>query len=774
MASQSLYRKWRSQTFSDLIGQEATTRTLLNAVRDGRLAHAYLFCGPRGTGKTSAARLLAKAINCANPHDGEPCNECLSCREITAGQSPDVIEIDAASNTGVENIRELRQNVNLLGIGGHFKVYVVDEVHMLSTAAFNALLKTLEEPPPHVIFVLATTEAHKVLPTIVSRCQRFDFRRISMRDIVARLRHVAQGEGLELEPAAADLLARAAQGGMRDALSLLDQAIAYCGAHVDLERTRTMLGLADPGAMRQLIVAVAEQRAADALHQLNELVVTGADLRQLQQQLGEEWRALLLARAGADVGEVMDRTRDEARELGALASHFSLEELMACARIFARSETPARGLPVPQLALELALLECLTIRRTGGALIVSQPTATAAMGPATGPTTASVPVSAPGAIGHPATAQPISPAPEESIRQPEESGAGPSEPPSLREDEAMRSRQAREASEPVASQPTAGELAQSETPMATPPAKLHAVRRDEADEPADEEAAAEEAERVTSVTQSGASAGTLQSAPAATNGSNGINWLAQAQREWSVIQKVCKQRSQKIAALLHHAKPVGMQQGDPPVIVVQVLHEFHFRNLKAPEHKQMVEWAMEQVLGTPVRLSLTMGDPEGDGGQAGGQRTTGSAVQRPPSGANGHNGRDGNGAYNGSNAAPAANGFHTGAPPAPTKLGAEDAMPAEATPAQTPNGNGRAVTSHGQSMSPSMADNAPDSAAVGGNGHQPKAQSNGRAKNGRAPSLDASSLDQEAQGDAIVQEVERELGIQLVEVVPVDEDDEPF
>ena len=191
MASQSLYRKWRSQSFAELVGQEGVVRTLLNAVRDGRLAHAYLFCGPRGTGKTSVARLLAKAINCANPRNGEPCNECISCREITAGLSPDVIEIDAASNNGIDNIRDIRQNVNLLGGDGHHRVYVIDECHMLSPQAFNALLKTLEEPPPHVIFVLATTEAHKVLATIVSRCQRFDFHRHRMADIVAHLGHVA-------------------------------------------------------------------------------------------------------------------------------------------------------------------------------------------------------------------------------------------------------------------------------------------------------------------------------------------------------------------------------------------------------------------------------------------------------------------------------------------------------------------------------------------------------------------------------------------------------
>ena len=363
MASQSLYRKWRSQTFSDLIGQEAVTRTLLNAVREGRLAHAYLFCGPRGTGKTSAARLLAKAINCQNPQNGEPCNECVSCQEIASGRSPDVIEIDAASNNGIENIRDIRDNANLIGSGGRYKVYVVDECHMLSTQAFNALLKTLEEPPPHVIFVLATTEAHKVLPTVVSRCQRFDFRRFGMRDIVGRLEHVAKGEGLELDPAAAELLARAAQGGMRDALSLLDQAVAFCGSRIDIERTRAMLGLADVTALRRLIACVADDRPADGLEILNELVTTGADLRQLNTQLAEEWRALMLARAGGDLTRLMDYTEEEARELAPLAERFSLEQLMASARAFTRNEGPARGLPVPQLALELSFLECVSVRR---------------------------------------------------------------------------------------------------------------------------------------------------------------------------------------------------------------------------------------------------------------------------------------------------------------------------------------------------------------------------------------------------------------------------
>ncbi|HEV7128401.1 MAG TPA: DNA polymerase III subunit gamma/tau, partial [Ktedonobacterales bacterium] len=387
MASQSLYRKWRSQTFSDLVGQEAIVRTLCHAVRDGRLAHAYLFCGPRGTGKTSVARLLAKAVNCAKPHDGEPCNVCVSCREITEGRSPDVFEIDAASNNGVDNIRELRENANILSSGGRYRIYIVDECHMLSPQAFNALLKTLEEPPPHVLFVLATTEAHKVLATIVSRCQRFDFRRHSRRNIVAHLLHVAEGEQLHLERPAADLLARAAQGGMRDALSLLDQAMAFCGTEITLDGVRDMLGLAGPGAVRELVEHVAAEQSAAGLHLINELVIAGVDLRQLNSQLAELWRALFLARAGADVAQVMDCGPEEAAEFATLAAQFTLDELTACARVFAANDTPARGLPVPQLGLELSFLDCLSIRRRGGAAppaVSSQP-ARAATAPA--PTT---------------------------------------------------------------------------------------------------------------------------------------------------------------------------------------------------------------------------------------------------------------------------------------------------------------------------------------------------------------------------------------------------
>ncbi len=377
MASQSLYRKWRSQNFSDMVGQEPIIHTLKNALNGGTLAHAYLFTGPRGTGKTSTARLLAKTINCPNTKDGEPCNECEQCREITAGNSFNVIEIDAASNRGIDSIRDLREKVMMPPSTGKYKVYILDEAHMLTTEAFNALLKTLEEPPSHAIFVLATTDVHKMLPTVLSRCQRFDFKRFTTQQIVQHLNFVAGEEHIELDRGAAELIARAAAGGMRDALSLLDQAIAYAGQHVSLAQVQTMLGVADPRAIQKFILHIANLDSAAGLHLIHELVEAGADLRQVNLQVAEFWRAMMLEKAGADIATIIDGTEDEVKEIKQVAQLFTLEELTACARIFAQNDLMQKNQGTPQLGLELALLACLELhRREQGGQSVQQPVQT--------------------------------------------------------------------------------------------------------------------------------------------------------------------------------------------------------------------------------------------------------------------------------------------------------------------------------------------------------------------------------------------------------------
>jgi DNA polymerase-3 subunit gamma/tau len=363
MASQSLYRKWRSQTFSDMVGQEPIKQTLKNALHEGKLAHAYLFTGPRGTGKTSTARLLAKTINCPNIKDGEPCNTCEQCRQITIGNSFNVIEIDAASNRGIDSIRDLREKVMMPPTTGKYKVYILDEAHMLTTEAFNALLKTLEEPPPHAIFVMATTDVHKMLPTVLSRCQRFDFKRFTTQQIVKHLDYIAKQEQVELETSAAALIARAAAGGMRDALSLLDQAIAYAGQHVTLPQVQAMLGVADPRAIQKFIFYIAQLDSAAGLHLINELVEAGADLYQVNKQVAEFWRAMMLNKAGADIAAIIDGTVEEVKEIQQTSNLFVLEELTECARIFAQNELIQKNQGTPQLGLELALLSSIALHR---------------------------------------------------------------------------------------------------------------------------------------------------------------------------------------------------------------------------------------------------------------------------------------------------------------------------------------------------------------------------------------------------------------------------
>ncbi len=294
---QSLYRKYRSQTFADLVGQDAASRALQGAIVSGRVAHAYLFSGSRGTGKTSAARLLAKALNCTGrPKDSaEPCNKCQSCVEMTAGAALDLIEIDAASNRGIDEIRDLREKVNLSPALGPKKVYIIDEAHMLTEPAFNALLKTLEEPPAHVVFILCTTDAQKIPLTVIGRCQQFVFRRHSEDQIVSRLTHIAKAEKVQVDAEAMRLIARTAQGSMRDAVGLLDQLVPLAEGPISLDGARSLLGIADPRMLEGLLDDVLAGRAAEALEELNRVYSAGAELRQVVRGLMEGCRDRLVA-----------------------------------------------------------------------------------------------------------------------------------------------------------------------------------------------------------------------------------------------------------------------------------------------------------------------------------------------------------------------------------------------------------------------------------------------------------------------------------------------
>ena len=301
MAYQALYRKWRPQKFEDMVGQTAVTKTLKNAIIHHKTSHAYLFTGPRGTGKTSAAKIFAKAINCLNPQDGEPCNECLLCKGITEGTIGDVIEIDAASNNGVEEIRDIRDKARYAPTQATYKVYIIDEVHMLSTGAFNALLKTLEEPPKNVIFILATTEPHKIPATIISRTQRFDFRRITNDEIIQRLRYILEQEEIAYEEEALSVIARCANGGMRDALSLLDQVTSFSDDKVSFEQAIQVSGSLTDDLMIEFVRLLTQQQAQAALLQLQDLLLLGKEASRLIEEWLEFSRDLLVAKQTGDM-----------------------------------------------------------------------------------------------------------------------------------------------------------------------------------------------------------------------------------------------------------------------------------------------------------------------------------------------------------------------------------------------------------------------------------------------------------------------------------------
>jgi len=355
--TQALYRKWRPQKWDEVVGQQHVVQTLRNAITGERVAHAYLFSGPRGTGKTTVARLLAKAVNCLGEDlSARPCNQCDHCVAVNESRFLDLIEIDAASNTSVDDVRDLRDKINFSPNQGRYKVYIVDEVHMLSTAAFNALLKTLEEPPPHAIFVLATTEMHKIPATVLSRCQRHEFRRVPVDDIVKQLGQIIQAEGIQAEPEALTLIARQATGSLRDAISLLDQ-MASTGQKISLELTQTVLGTAANQTVLELADAILDKRPDAGLETIHRALDSGTDSRVLARQIVDYLRALLLVKLGneAQVDMVADTRAQVKRHAGAL----SAPEVLRMTRLFNAAATDLRGGWQPSLSLELALAEAI-------------------------------------------------------------------------------------------------------------------------------------------------------------------------------------------------------------------------------------------------------------------------------------------------------------------------------------------------------------------------------------------------------------------------------
>ncbi|MBI3743375.1 MAG: DNA polymerase III subunit gamma/tau [Chloroflexi bacterium] len=357
MAAQVFYRKWRPQSFAEVVGQEHVTQTLLNALASGRVAHAYLFCGPRGTGKTSMGRILAKAVNCGQNGKGEPCNQCSKCLAVGEGRALDLIEIDAASNRGIDEIRSLREKVNFAPNESKYKVYIIDEVHMLTDPAFNALLKTLEEPPPHTIFVLATTEAHKLPATVISRCQRFDFRRIPLAAVVTRLGRICKAEGVDASEAALTAVARAAGGSLRDASNLLEQITVSHGQKVDLDQIKGMLGIGGTQQARALVAAALKNDIGSGIAAIGHVANEGLDLAQFHRQVMDWLRGLMLVKAGSV--ESIDVSNEERDELKRMAVTTGMERIVDALRSFAKADM---RLATSSLPLELALVEAATPR----------------------------------------------------------------------------------------------------------------------------------------------------------------------------------------------------------------------------------------------------------------------------------------------------------------------------------------------------------------------------------------------------------------------------